>query len=238
MAKPKVEVPPIADLKSLEELEVMLESFVASVNNQLAAENPETQIEAKNAAIEMAKTGLLKDSAERRDQIIAVIKKWEAREAELRASVRVIETQARHWGSKAKSAASTIELAMIEMGLTEVNGILHRFKIYKSPDLLTILNADVIPPQFFDESPNVDKIIETVKEIYEYHPQPDEMSPCKCGVMEWPECRDKDLKLTLLSLIDVRKDLNKERLLTELAKPDTEIPGAILETNRKRLDIK
>jgi hypothetical protein len=238
MAKAKVEVPPIADLKSLEELEVMLETFVTSVNNQLAAENPEGQIEAKNAAIEMAKTSLLKDSAERRDQIIAVITKWEAREAELRSSVRVIETQARHWGSKAKSAKSTIELAMIEMGLTEVNGILHRFKIYKSPDLLTILNQEVIPPEYFDESPNVEKIIEAVQEIYEHHPQPDEMTPCACGAMEWPECRDLDLKLTLLTLIEVRKDLNKERLLTALAQPDTDIPGAILETNRKRLDIK
>lgn len=238
MAKPKVEVPPIADLKTMEELEVMLESFVTSINNQLAAENPEGQIEAKNAAIELAKTGLLKDSAERRDQIIAVIKKWEAREAELRASVRVIEGQARHWGSKAKSAAYTIELAMIEMGLNEVNGILHRFKIYKSPDLLTILNLEVIPPQFFDESPNIEKIMEAVKGVIEFHPQPEEMTACKCGAMEWPDCRDLDLKMTLLSNIEVRKDLNKERLLTALAQPDTDIPGAILETNRKRLDIK
>lgn len=238
MAKPKVEMPPISDLKPLEELEVMLAEFVDSINKQLEAENPEGQIEAKNAAIEMAKTSLLKDSAERRDQIISVIKKWEAREAELRLSVGAIEKMARHFGSKARSAASTIELAMIEMGLSEVNGILHRFKIYKSPDLLTVLDTNLVPPEFFDESPNLERVLEVIRDVLECHPAPEEMSPCRCGSMEWPECRDGVLKMELIELIPVNRTLNKERLLTALAQPETEVPGAILETNRKRIDIK
>lgn len=238
MGKPKVEMPPISDLKSLDELELMLAEFVNSITTQLEAENPEGQIEAKNAAIEIAKTSLLRDSAEKRDQIISVIKKWEAREAELRLSVGAIEKMARHFASKVKSAASTIELAMIEMGLSEVNGILHRFKIYKSPDLLSVLDTNLVPSEFFDESPDLGKILTAINEVIERHPAPEEMSPCKCGAIEWPECRDSDMKMELLTLVPVDKNLNKERLILALSQPDTEVPGAILETNRKRIDIK
>jgi len=238
MAKATVVTPPIAELNPLEELEAILAEFVTSVTNQLEAENPEYQIAAKNAAIEMAKTNLLRDSAEKRDQIVAVIKKWEAREAELRASVKDIETMARHFASKAKSAKSTLELAMIEMGLSEVNGILHRLKIYKSPDLLVITDQNLIPEEYFDQSPNLETLIFALVEVIKYHPAPEELSACKCGAIEWPECLMQDLKLTLLETIQVDKNLDKERLLIALADPDENVPGAILETKRKRLDIK
>lgn len=241
MGKPKagsVVAPPIADLEPLEKLEVMLQEFVGSITTLLEADSPEKQIEAKTLAIENFKDTLRTQSAEVIDRIIVLIKKWEMREAEYRVSVKTLEVFARGLQSKAKSAASTLELAMIEMGLTEVNGLLHRLKIYKSPDLLSILDESAIPDEFFDKSVDVNVIVESIRNVISLHPQPLKMGPCACGAIEWPECRDGDIKLALLDCIPIQKTLNKERLLVALGNPDINVPGAILETGRKRIDIK
>ncbi len=149
MAKAKPDALDVREVGLDLSLETLMETFkdlAEGVERQLAAENDEGLAAARGDAA-AALAAIIATETEKRDQLVEFMGALEERAGRIRKTVRKAELLARHYESFCNGIESSMLLYMTEKGIAEVNGKLHRFKVYKNPDALQI-EENKIPPEY------------------------------------------------------------------------------------------
>jgi hypothetical protein len=150
MGTRKLETPmaviPLAETRPLAELELAFETLVTAVELML---DPESQGEIEKKLVASV-AGAALSAPESIDGIVALINAREFQELLLRKAVQQAEARARHHGAFVKGLKSSIQLYMEEKGIARIEGLAHRFAIYKQPDQLEISNEDLIPEEYWE----------------------------------------------------------------------------------------
>ncbi len=198
---------------SLDELTKELGPFMESVTQQLESDDPAMKESAEMFARESVGTMLTKnaDTLAVRDRIAELYFAYLALAKRIREGVQQAETMARRQERVAEIIRSNIEAWMLtSWDAKKITGNYREFRISKNPDRVTILNEEEIPAEFFDEVP-ASKVLNKTRLA-------------------------EALKANIAKRNTASATLSQE----EIAKvfKETEIAGAILETNRTRLDIK
>jgi Siphovirus Gp157 len=220
---------PLAVDLSLESLTALFTEFVAGINRQDELEKEEEKAAAKDQNVQAAgsllNAGENTELAVRRDNLVELLNAIDERELRIRKTVKNAELIARHYAAFSKNLKDSILLAMIELGIKEAQGNVHRFALHKQPDLLVITDERQIPEEFFDRVPDLPNLAVDIISL----------SPGE----EMEDGRFHKVLELLKSRVTVERVLNKERLLDRLTLGDgVTVPGAIVEKDRKRLDVK
>lgn len=231
-AQKKEELAPLplsVDL-SLESLTALFTEFVSGINRQDELEKDEEKAEAKNQNVQTAgnllAVGEKAELAVRRDNLVELLNAIEERELRIRKTVKNAELIARHYAAFTKNLKDSILLAMIEMDLQEAQGHIHRFAVHKQPDLLVITDERQIPEEYFDRKPNLEKAANRIAGVLSTGSS---HSFSENEIRTIVDCLRTDIPTEIV--------LNKEKVQAALAMGE-EVPGAVIEKNRKRLDVK
>jgi hypothetical protein len=146
-AKAKEEIQ-LAETMGLEKLQEIFSDLIGAVDEMLENQNGKPEAEDMHAIAEKAKAAL--SAPERIDQLIALLNAHEFQEALLRRAVQHAEKRARSHAKFCGSIKGSVELYMLEAGISRIEGFAHRFAIYKQPNQLEITNEGLIPEEFFD----------------------------------------------------------------------------------------
>jgi hypothetical protein len=223
---------PLAVDLSLESLNALFTEFVAGINRQEELEKEEDKALAKSQSVQDAGSlltvGEKTELAVRRDNLAELLNAIEERELRIRKTVRNAELIARHYAAFTKNLKDSLLLAMIEMGLQEAQGNVHRFAVHKQPDLFIVTDERQIPEKFFDRKPDLPQVAEKILGLI--------------GIIIMGELiTDEQGKAMILECLETHIpteiSLNKERVHAAIAAGE-EVPGAMVEKNRKRLDVK
>lgn len=222
--KEEIQPMPLAIDTSLESLMTLFNEFVTGINRQDELEKDEEKAAAKNQNVQNAAitltVGEKAELAVRRDNLVELLNAIEERELRIRKTVKNAELIARRYAAFTKNLKDSILMAMIELGLKEAQGNVHRFALHKQPDLLIITDERQIPEEFFDLKPNLPAIAGEIASLL------------SLGIEDAARVQEY-----LEKSIPTERVLNKERLEAKLALGET-IPGATIEKDRKRLDVK
>jgi hypothetical protein len=223
-AKAELAPMPLEVNLSLESLTQLFSEYMAGIERQEEIEDAEEKSKALATSVRNAADVLTlgeKDAiVARRDNLVELIFAIEERELRIRKTVKSAELIARHYAAFNKNLKDSLLLAMIEKGIDRAEGNVHRLALYKQPDQLVILNEREIPEEFFDQVPNIQDIVS--------------------GIFRLTSIDDEKLELIhdfLTSQLHPERVLNKDRVKEALA-AGMAVPGAMLEVNRRRIDIK
>lgn len=202
---------------SIEDLQRELAPFMESVNKQFEAEKPEEMENSALAAQKAIGSIMLApghQTLEVRDRIAELYFAFGNLAARIRSSVQQAENMARRQERFAEIIRSNIEAWMLNSwDAKRITGAYREFRITKNPDKVMVVDEAQIPEEYFDEVPatkvlNKSRLAEALKANNEM----------------------------IQEATKLAADLPAGKL-EEIVKAHT-IPGAILETNRTRLDIK
>lgn len=204
---------------SIEDLSREMAPFMESVNQQLESDDPAMQETAAIFAREfvgakMTISGHPTDALVVRDRIAELYFAYLDLAKRIRGAVQQAEAMARRQERFAEIIRSNIEAWMLtSWDAKKITGTYREFRITKNPDKVMVLDESKIPAEFFDEVPatrvlNKTRLAETLKAN--------------------EEIRESARKLAA--------DLPVGKLEQIIA--ETTVPGAIIEMNRTRLDIK
>ena len=201
---------------SIEDLSKEMGPFMASVNDQLEFEDPAVQEIAAADARDFV--GVLLTSEKQglaaRDRLAELYFAFINLAKRIRAGVQQAEAMARRQERFAEIIRGNIEAWMLtSWDAKRITGNYREFRITKNPDKVMVIDEALIPTEYFDEVPatkvlNLTRLAEALKDR--------------------EKTREEARKLAA--------DLPVGKLEEIIAQ--TTIPGAILETNRTRLDIK
>ncbi|HXP82614.1 MAG TPA: siphovirus Gp157 family protein [Verrucomicrobiae bacterium] len=215
---------PLAVDLSLESLTALFTEFVTGINRQDELEKDEEKAAAKDQNVRDAGSllavGEKNELAVRRDNLVELLNAIEERELRIRKTVKNAELIARHYAAFNKNLNDSLLLAMIELGIQEAQGNVHRFALHKQPDLLIITDERQIPEKFFDRTPDLELISTKIAELQSLN---------ETAHAQVLECLEANIPTTIV--------LNKDRVAVAIA-AGKEVPGAMIEQNRKRLDVK
>lgn len=220
-------------------LEVLMETFkglAEGVERQLAAEDDEGLAAARGDSAG-ALASIMAAETERRDQLVEFMGALEERADRIRKTVAKAEKLARHYESFCRGIESSMLLYMTERGVAEVNGKMHRFKVYKNPDALQIDETKI--PMEYRKFPLEHRMAEVLRAA-----RAAILTMLKSTASEF---QNRPEAYPLIPLIDgilaqVPADaalgsVDKEKVETAL-KAKIQVPGATILTDRRRLDIK
>lgn len=215
---------PLAMDLSLESLTALFTEFVSGINRQDELEKEEEKAAARQESVQSAGSllniGEKTELAVRRDNLVELLNAIEERELRIRKTVKNAELIARHYAAFGKNLKDSILLAMIELGLQEAQGHVHRFAVHKQPDLLVITDERAIPEEFFERKPDLFYVAVVI-----------------AAQLGLDENRQQQVVDCLQTHIATEIVLNKDLVRAKLEAGKT-VPGATIEKNRKRLDVK
>ena len=201
---------------SLEYLTTEMAPFMESVNLQLESEDPATQeraAEAARASVGLMMTAKTPDTLAVRDRIAELYFAFLNLAARIRKGVQQAEAMARQQERLAECIRGTIEAwCLTSWDSKRITGNYRQFVICKNPDKVMVLDEAEIPEQYFDEVPAT-KVLNKTRLAEALKANEAVRQAAIKNEKITPEEMDKIIK-------------------------DTDIPGAILETSRTRLDIR
>jgi hypothetical protein len=151
---PKQEIQ-LAETMGLEKLQEIFSDLIGAVDEMLENQNGKPQAEDMAALSEKAKVAL--SAPERIDQLIALLNAHEFQEALLRRAVQQAEKRARSHAKFCASIKGSVELYMLEAGILRIEGFAHRFAIYKQPDQLEVTNESLVPDEYWEKIPVIER---------------------------------------------------------------------------------
>jgi len=202
---------------SFEALMALFKEIGEGVTKQLDAgtveERSAAEVETREAVMRTLTEGEQAQIVERRDQIVEMLFAIEERAKRIRRTVQNAEKLARRYESFGKNLEQSVFLGMLNANIEVIEGELHRFKLYKAPNKLEIIDESTIPEEFFVTPEPVRKLDED-----KLRAALNEQIPCPNADFlthstECPVCHGA--KFTY-----------------------REVPGAYIERDRKRLDVK
>lgn len=207
---------------SIEDLSREMEPFIASVTQQLESEDPAMKETAEIFGREyvgalmgqtLVTTEKQQDPLTIRDRIAELYFAYLSLAKRIRKAVQQAETMARRQERFAEIIRSNIEAWMLtSWDAKKITGHYREFRISKNPDKVMVLEEADIPAEYFDEVPAT-KVLNRTR------------------LAEALQAREAIRKAAIEDEKVSTEDM--DRIIKE-----TEIPGALLETNRTRLDIK
>ncbi len=201
---------------SLEDLTREMAPFMESVNQQIESEDPEIQEKSATLARESIGVMMLAKTTETlavRDRLAEVYFAFLDLAGRIRKAVQQAESMARRQERFAEIIRSNIEAWMLtSWDAKKITGNYREFCITKNPDKVMVLDEAEIPEQYFDEVPAT-KVLNKTR-LAE-------------ALKAYEVMREAAIKDQNVSPEEMDKIIEQ-----------TSIPGAILETNRTRLDIK
>ena len=239
MAKAKPDALDVREVGLDLSLETLMETFkdlAEGVERQLAAENDEGLAAARGDSA-TALAAIIATETEKRDQLVEFMGALEERAGRIRKTVRKAETLARHYESFCNGIESSMLLYMTEKGLVEVNGKMHRFKVYKNPDALQIDETKI--PMEYRKFPLEHRMAEVLRAARgalvimlkstasEFQNRPE----------AYPLIPQIDAILAQVPADAALGSVDKDKIEAAL-KDKKEVPGVTVLKDRKRLDIK
>src|SRR6266403_1314351 len=201
---------------SHEDLTREMAPFMDSVNQQIESEDPEIQEKSAILARESIGVMMLAKTTETlavRDRLAEVYFAFLDLAGRIRKAVQQAESMARRQERFAEIIRSNIEAWMLtSWDAKKITGNYREFRITKNPDKVMVLDEAEIPEQYFDEVPAT-KVLNKTR-LAE-------------ALKAYEVMREAAIKDQNVSPEEMDKIIEQ-----------TSIPGAILETNRTRLDIK
>lgn len=201
---------------SLEDLAREMAPFMQSVNDAIEAEDPESQEKCAITARETVGAMMLSSAPENlavRDRIAELYFAFLNLAGRIRSAVQQAEAMARRQERLAEYIRGSIEAWMLTTwDAKKITGNYREFRISKNPDKVMVLDEADIPSQYFDEVPATRVLNKT----------------------------------RLAEALKANEAVRQAAIKNEKISPEemdkiiknTDIPGAILETSRTRLDIK
>ncbi len=200
---------------ALEDLTKEIAPFMESVNQQMESEDDAAlEVATKSAQDSVGTIMSPANALAARDRIAEVYFAFLDLAARIRKAVQQAESMARRQERFAEIIRLNIEAWMLtSWDAKRITGNYREFRITKNPDKVMVIDEALIPTEYFDEVPatkvlNKTRLAEALKDR--------------------EKTREEARKLAA--------DLPVGKLEEIFAQ--TTIPGAILETNRTRLDIK